>query len=332
MTKILVIGVNKPGHVGRLLVEAAQSKGDDARIVDTTLAMSSNRLVQSIAWRAAHYPLLMNSFNKLVKNKAEELDPDIIITTGIAPLSRKTVKELQEAHKHIVNYSTDDPWNPAHKSQWFIKTLSAYTKLFTTRRSNINDFQKVGVKSIEWLPFAIDPRQHYPESRNEQTCLGRFVALIGGADKERVRLVTPLIKAGIEVKLWGGYWDRFRITRPYWQGMADEAKVRGILSNTCCALTLVRRANRDGHAMRTYEVAAMAAPALAEKTQEHEEILGQEGKTAIYFSNTSELINKARWMISNPDQSKEMGLKLRHKIVKGGNTYAERLKQILNVM
>lgn len=329
MSRVLVVGVNKPGHVGLFLAEGAHSLGYEAKVLDTSLAMGSNRYTQGLAWRIDHYPLRIKRFEQLLVEEVEAFRPEVLITTGLSPLRKELIDLITQSSIPVVNYSTDDPWNPAHRSRWFIKALPSYTKVFSTRKSAIADMEKAGVKSVRWLPFAIDPKNQFPEPSDNLSDGKPRITLIGGADKDRLDIVHPIIKAQLTLELWGGYWDKYKLTRPYWRGMASAVEVRKLLSNTSCALTLVRRANRDGHAMRTFEVAAMGAPALAEHTDEHLEILGEEGDNALYFKNTDELVSKAIWMMHNQKESKAMGKRLHERLAQSGNTYADRLISML---
>ncbi len=325
MNPILIIGVDQPGHVGRFLYEAALSRGLSVELVDTSLAMGRRRYFQSLAWRAARYPLRIKKFGDLVLQRAEELRPHLIISTGLAPLTKRVLVNLRKSGVPAVNYSTDDPWNPAHRSHWFLAAAPYYSKIYSTRRSVFPDFQRLGVSHFQWLPFAISPDHHYPEGKHSPPTAPSSLSFVGGADRERVNILKPLIRAGIPIDLWGGYWERYKATRPFSRGMASMSDVRKILSNTTCALTLVRRANRDGHAMRSFEVAAMASPALAERTEEHLELLGEEGISALYFDTPSELVSKARWMLDNPLDCIRIGTQLHSRLALSGNTYADRL-------
>jgi len=81
--------------------------------------------------------------------------------------------------------------------------------------------------------------------------------------------------------------------------------------------------------MRSFEVAAMASPTLAERTDEHIELLGDEGITALYFDSPSEMVSKATWMLENPTESIRMGKSLHSRLALSGNTYADRLLSMI---
>ena len=72
--------------------------------------------------------------------------------------------------------------------------------------------------------------------------------------------------------LYGEFWQRFPATRSLTRGQADAETVRRAILQTKVTLCMVRRANRDGHAMRTFEVPASGGCMLTEDTEEHREI------------------------------------------------------------
>ena len=329
--KLLIVGMDARGHIGRFFLEAAQELGIDARISNVAQAMDGNPWVRRLQWRLAKRPQRLGVFSKQVVSDSLIWKPDIMLSTGICPLNVESLRRLHCAGIALMNYSTDDPWNPSHRSSWFLKGLPIYDHIFTTRVANLEDFERAGCSSVSWLPFAYQPEIHY----REQSSGGGWesdVAFVGGADRDRVPVLGRLIDQGYRVSLWGGYWERFAATKGAARGMADLATMRKVIAGTRCALTLVRRANRDGHAMRTYEVAAMGSPALAEDTTEHREILGPESETSMYFSNDDELIEKCCWLVANPEDAAAMGVRLAKRIHSGANTYADRLKCILETV
>src|SRR5262249_27368305 len=161
-------------------------------------------------------------------------------------------------------YSTDDPWNRTLQPRWFLSALPSYDEIFTPRWANLDDFRACGVRAVHYLPFAYDPEVHRPWPENVPTGAPSDVLFVGGCDGDRLPLVMALIDAGLRVAVFGGYWDRHAKTRAHWRGLADQDTIRSASAAAKICLCLVRRANRDGHAMRSYEAAAIGGCILAE--------------------------------------------------------------------
>ena len=49
--------------------------------------------------------------------QAEILKPDLVIVTGILPLKKDIILTIKRNHGVVVNYLTDDPWNPIHRRE-----------------------------------------------------------------------------------------------------------------------------------------------------------------------------------------------------------------------
>jgi spore maturation protein CgeB len=232
-----------------------------------------------------------------------------------------------------INYSTDDPWNHAHYAPWFLKALLLYDAVYTPREVNIAEFFNIGVKQVEYLPFAYDPRLHfveYPATEKEQDEHQADIVFIGGADADRVPIIGALISEGFKVALYGGYWNRYKKTRAFNNGLADNRTMRLATQGAKIALCLVRRANRDGHVMRSFEIAAMGGCLLAEDTKEHRVIFGTEGNVAYYFKSNREMIEKAKMLINDSCLNKNLRKNVTQHIVARNNTYEDRLRRILN--
>ena len=77
------------------------------------------------AWEKFFIDLQINAagnggvFNGLLLQQIEELEPDLVLVTGILPLSIEIFKSDKKHGGLIVNYQTDDPWNPIHKAPKF---------------------------------------------------------------------------------------------------------------------------------------------------------------------------------------------------------------------
>ena len=52
-----------------------------------------------------------------------------------------------------------------------------------------------------------------PSSAEEWSRLATDVVFVGGADRDRVPFLEAVIQTGVQVALYGGYWDRFAQTR-----------------------------------------------------------------------------------------------------------------------
>ena len=95
------------------------------------------------------------------------------------------------------------------------------------------------------------------------------------------------------------------------------------------ALCLVRRANRDGLAMRSFEVPAIGACMLVEDTEEHREIFGPADRAVAYFHSVDDMVQRARRLLDDPGQRAHLASEAHRLIVQGRHTYRDRLRSML---
>jgi spore maturation protein CgeB len=144
-------------------------------------------------------------------------------------------------------------------------------------------------------------------------------------------VITSLLQAGLRVGLYGGQWERFEETRRHTHGQADMKTLR--LAHSCAkvALCLPRHANRDGHTMRTFELAAMRACVLAEYSEEHRQILGEDGEAVVYFRSPAEMLDRTRWLLAHDDERERLMTAVHARVTGRPNAYRDRLEAMLTV-
>lgn len=327
-SRIVLVGNGEDIHVGAHLRRAAETAGLDYRFCDVSEAFSGSMLKKKWNWWVrGKRPSGLASFSMKTAKLCDEFRPNLLLTTGLAPLNHFALEKIGTMGIRRVNYLTDDPWNSSHRSPWFMKALPVYDAVFSCRMANLNELEQLGCREVSYLPFAFCPAVHFPEEpdASDATAPAADVLFAGGADEDRVPYVSALIEEGINVALYGGYWDRFSATRATSRGHATLETLRKAVGAAKIALCLVRRANRDDHAMRSFELPAMKACLLAEDTAEHREIFGADGVAALYFRNVSEMLDRTKWLLARDSERARLREAAYSLITSGGNTYKDRL-------
>ena len=295
--------------------------------IESRFAFEGPSFLRRARWHLlGRTPLHLERFSDDVLSACIERQPRLLLSVGIAPVNRGALEKIAALGCVRAIYLTDDPWSRAQKAKWFFSALPSYDFAFTTRRANLEDLEKLGIPHVSYLPFGWDPAlcEEAPDQQPHDD-----IVFAGGADAERAPYIEALVRAGFRVALYGTYWDRFAATRKLTRGQLPASKLPAAIAAASVSLCLVRRANRDGHSMRTFEVAAMGGCILAEDTDEHREILGPDGEAAVYFRSIDEMILKARWLLENPAVRAKLARAATTKIRVDSNTYQSRLHQIL---
>ncbi len=333
--RLLLVANPEEIHVGAHFLEGAASLGLEARIEDVRQAFAGPRWLNRVNWwLRGRRPTRLRAFSREVVAACKDRQPRWLLTTGIAPLDRPALEEIGRLGIKRLNYLSDDPWNPAHRASWFLDALLAYDHVFSTRRANLKDLRQLGCAGVSFLPFAYAPRLHFPEAVSTNGHPARpapDLFFAGGADPDRIPYLAACIQAGFRVQLHGGYWDRFPQTRDHAHGHIGPQELRAALRQARVALCLVRRANRDGHVMRTFEVPAIGACMLTEDTPEHREIFGPDGENVVYFQTIPLMLDRLRWLLDH-DEERQRLADAAHRLiaVEGKNTYRDRLTTMLS--
>lgn len=322
-------------HVGAHLSRSASALGLDLKLCDVTEASGGPIWrVRFDWWLREHRPSRLKPFSQKVFLACQEFRPHWMLCTGIAPLEARTVRAIGPYGIQRLNYLTDDPWNPALRASWFLKALPLYDHVFTTRQANIDDLKRLRVQEVSYLPFAYAPEVHFPQppaTEKERAPYACDLVFAGGADRDRIPWISAVVKAGFHVGLYGGYWDRFPETRAQARGHIEPMALRQAVGAAKVALCLVRRANRDGHSMRSFELPAMGACLLTEDTKEHREIFGQEAEAVVYFRTIDEMVKKLRWLLADEAERRRLAQAAYRRITQGQHTYRNRLKVMLGL-
>lgn len=332
--RILVVGNPHPSHIGAHLFQAACSLNFATSICDTNLAFDAPWPFFKLNWYLrGHRPPRLHAFGLHVIEVCRSFDPDVLLCVGLAPLESKILKEIGRLGITRLVFLTDDPWNANHYALWFLDALPSYDYVFSPRQANLNELMRTGCRKVNYLPFAYNPDMHFSESLELGEKYKTFaceVMFAGGADHDRLPWITALIRHQFHISLYGGYWERYAETRRYTYGLADMATLRRAVAGSHVSLCLVRRANRDGHVMRSFEIPAMGGCMLTEDTSEHREIFGAEGEAVVYFRTIDEMIAKLRWLLDHPDERQRLATAAHRLITGGRHTYRDRLITMLD--
>jgi spore maturation protein CgeB len=330
--RILIVGNRGGTNVGECFERAALASGYEVRLLPAQNAMRAPAWLRRFNWHCrGHRPTRLVSFSDVVLDTCVEWRPHVLLTTGLAPVTSESLAPIRSLGIVALNYLTDDPWNPGHYSSWFMKAVIHYDIVFSPRRSNMAQLKTNHCQAVEYLPFAYDPTLHFIERGNEPGCeTDQDVLFVGGADRDRIPYCDAIIKEGLGLALYGDYWDRYPQTRLHFRGYATVHKLRAVTSGAAVCLCLIRKSNRDGHVMRSFEAPAMGGCMLMEDTSEHREIFGSDGDAVVYFDSIAEMVERARWLLHHEAERKRLGEAAYRLITSGRHTYADRLTTMLS--
>ncbi|MFM8314074.1 MAG: glycosyltransferase, partial [Deltaproteobacteria bacterium] len=319
-------------HLGFHFKQAASQLQIPCHYLSILEAQSRISVFNQVSWRWDKTYFHQRRFQNFILKSFEKSYSKALIVSGTAPVTVKTLQSLKSMGVKTVNFVSDDPWNNKHQSNWFLSALSEYTLLATPRKSNLEELKQHTDAKVIYLPFAYNPKSHFESPSLSESDYEQFkcdLMFFGGADEDRLPYIRRLIQAGINLKLYGGYWDRYPDTRPFAMGIVSPDLIRTAVKASKVILNIVRKANRDGHVMRSFEVPAMGGCMLTEETQEHLEIFGR--NTVPFFKDESDIVQKLKLLLESPSLRNHYATQAQKLITLGKNTYADRLKTMLDL-
>lgn len=336
--KILLFGAGESYAMGSFFRNALEALDIEYAFIDESkylkLIWSSkfHRLMFHLLKRPLTYQTLNSDFIRI----AHDFQPGLILITKGAFISSHTLAVVKETTQAMLaNYATDDPFNSVVSTRDLLAGISKYDLYVCTKRAIMTDVERAGCSRVEFVPFGYEPGQHYPEAPANSEERGRFssdVVFIGGADMDRVPIFRDVAKMpNVRLILYGGYWGRALSLRRFYHGMAVDRDYRLALGGAKIAIGLVRRANRDGHSMRTFEIPACGTFMLAERTEEHLEFF-EEDKEAAFFNSNEELVDKIAYYLTHDTERQRIAEAGRRRVEAGHHTYQDRLIQILRLV
>jgi spore maturation protein CgeB len=318
-------------------LEASAARGEhEFRFLDEADFIKSSRsLAERIADRVAGRPLSgYQQLNRALVEQAAAFSPDMILIgkgRWFSPAALEAAKKVSGAT--LVNWASDDPFNRADNSRELLKSIPLYDLYVCTKKDIMNDVRRAGCANVAYVRFGYKPEVHFPEGPASVEERARFacdVMFIGGCDAHRTAYFEALVRAMPEIKLrlYGAYWDSARSLRPYAQGFAVARDYRLAVGGAKIAVNLVRRANRDDHVMRTFEIPACGGFMLTERSTTHEELFHEDVEAA-FFGSPDEFVAKVRSYFGRDEDRATIAAAGQRKIKQGRNTYGDRLAEII---
>ncbi len=334
--RVLLVDTTQYEPTTPLFLDALREGNAPYRFLDEGpfLRPLDRSIVHKIAYRlAGRRPLTAAALNRALIAASAAFRPTVVVVVKGAYVRPRTLERVKETTGALlINYATDDPFNPVHTTRDLLRGIPHYDLYACTKRAIMADVRQAWCPHAEFVPFGYKPSVHFPEAPSGPEEAAQFasdVVFIGGLDADRVPYVDALLSIpGISIALYGGYWQRLARTRPFARGFAVGRSYRLALGGAKICLCLVRRANRDGHVMRTFEIPACGGFMLAERTDDHVQLF-REGREAAFFGSPAELADKIRYYLAHDTERQAIARAGMEYVRAHHHTYTDRLREML---
>ena len=333
---LLIADTSLPEALGSKFLRGAQQAGLDPKrdlLVAYTspapaFSPSMGRLRGKVFYRLAdRRSWEWWGFQRKLVALIEQQTPRLVLVTGILPLAPRVFDAIRASGGRIVNYLTDDPWNPIHRRRCFLRNLRDYDHIFSTKEALRPQLEAAGTPSTSWLPFAYDPELHHPIDLIEPEPAD--VLFVGTGATERLPWLEALADLpGLRRRIHGNSWEG--LSTPGWEkgpAVVGEDYCRAI-GSARIVLGLLREANGDLSTDRSYEIGAIGGCGLYQDTSEHRTLLEDYPDTG-FFKDPSELRARVQTLLSDPELQQRLRQAGAVALRKAEQTYGARLRTIL---
>lgn len=227
-----------------------------------------------------------------------EWQPDFVFCWRPDTLSADDVHKIRDlCRTPVVYYHNDNPESLKWHSS-LLAAIGAYDYCFGYRPSDLDVYRNHGAERLGLLmPYSL-PWAHYPPSSPQPET--HAITFVGHFEHDgRQDVVAALLKAGIEVELWGRGWESATIPRLKGKFQRiDSTQYREIVWNSAVVLSFLSHRNHDVYTRRSFELPAMGACILSERTKMLSNLFPEDSSSA-YFESPDECVDAASTLLND---------------------------------
>jgi hypothetical protein len=279
------------------------------------------------------------ALNAQIVREARRLQPDAVILyrpTHVLPLTLRALRRVVPGAV-IATYNNDDAFGE-RASRWLWRHYAPLVRLadvnMVYRHKNVLELARLGARNVALVRAHYIPERHRPValSPEEKARLSAEVVFIGHYEPDgRTEYLRAVAESGVPFRLFGPDWDR--APRDAWLArLQPVVAVRGeryvrTIAAARIALCFFSRLNNDTYTRRSFEIPAIGAMLLSERTEDMCEMF-REGKEADYFSSPSELVDKIRFYLANEEARARVAEAGRRRVATAGHDIYSRMRQV----
>jgi spore maturation protein CgeB len=306
--------------------------GDRVQIVDNPRMAYGGTILNRLAMRIMKRSGLWSRrvLNELRGNASNEA---IVILFNLAGLSEPDIRLLSQIQNvRLVGYFSDSPFGMPPKERGLVfKCLPLFQTVVTFARGLVPVFYQFGAKQVLRIPFGYCRYTHLANPREVAVSASNRVYYFG--------TWTPSIEPWLEhllsfdLAIEGTHWKNARNRELKRLGAkrhpAMGAEMRRAVRDAAVVVNFVRAQHGCFHSMKTFELPAMGACVVSNRTEEQLEFF-RENVDMMFFDTPEEMVDKVRYLLANPDITQRMRISALSAVK--GNSYHDRAKFLLNLI
>jgi len=318
-------------------MEAIQHFGHKTVPIDTEpedVRKKQSRLICRVA-KKIFGPKDFANTNKRILETVEKESFDVIwidkgtyILPSVLSHIKRTTRSL------LVHYNTDDIMRKEHQLDNYFKAIDIYGVHFTTNNFNIPEMHELGAKRVYFSELACDDNMYRPVDvpEEDKRKLGSDIFFIGHWEPKTEKLIGYLTEHQMPVTVRGPNWHKAKNIKLL-SSVVKSGPIWGqdYVKSICCGkigLGIVSKWNRNLTAGRIFEIPACGTFLLAERTPSIQSVY-VEGKEAEFFSNSEELLEKAKYYLSHDKERQAIAKAGHERCITSRYSWKDRVREML---
>ena len=305
--RLLFVSALSPDYYGTFRLATLRRLGLEHVATLDTQAYAGAGLMAKLQFRTQMGPGVRR-FNRDVLKQARENRVHLAWFDKALGLWPETLRELRAMGVYTIDYVNDNCYGPRHDPGWrlYRKTVPEFDLHAVPRQVSVSDYDAHGSREVMQIRFTYEPTVHFPPPVPlHEDMRTREVSFIGTPYDDRANFLTALWRRGLPVAVSGSepHWLK-TLTPDAFAAMFRDGELKGktyreAIWRSKINLAFVTKANRDGVAHKSFEIAACGGFLMAERTAEHLECF-REDEEAVFFSNVEEAVMKAKIYLQDP--------------------------------
>ncbi len=356
--KILYLGQISPGQTALMRMRALERLGHSVLGVHTSEPWKRASWIERQVQRRTHRGSRVEEINSTILSAARQFKPALVWADKQEFLRVETIAELRKLGARSVHFTPDPYFSLDWKrTRLMDRAMPSFDALIFCKSYERDQYEALG-KPLVYMPLGYCDEVHRPLPSEDPrwTCA---VGFLGGWEPRRECLLHAVVAAGVDVKIWGGYWDflhdgkwtprqhiilqqlaggeNFGFHRDELLALAHqgaevyEDDYARALTGSKIGLGFLRKICPDQHTTRSFEIPACGSLLLADRTEEHQEFF-EEGKEAEFFASCEELLDKVKFYCSNESARERVAEGGYRRCIKGQYAYVHRLSAALDAL
>lgn len=278
-----------------------------------------------------HYGLMMSRYNLAVIDTVERDNPEIVFLYRCYHIYNSTLKAIK-GKAVVMSYNNDDPFSGVPSKNFYryhIANACICDLNYVYRKKNQDDYAALGIKNTKVLLPYYQSRVNVPIKCKKDI----EIAFVGHYEQDgRDSMIKRLKDEGIPIHLYGGdLWKKspcFAELSEVFYGEVKGEAYNQLLNRVRILLVFFSKHNHDTYTRRCFEIPAIKGVMLSEYTDDMNRLY-PENECALYFRNAEELVNKARWILSNPNEQIRLAENAYHRVKELGGSETDRCSEII---